>query len=68
MRKAIIQRMEMFLHHGEPYFQIGLSFFDQPENVVVLRLGNDALPEQSKVGDIVKAVMLMGTVIRLERP
>lgn len=68
MRKVIVQRMDMFLHHGEPYFDLAISFLDIPnENLTACRLGNDAIPPYTKVGDILWAESVMGTIIRFQK-
>jgi hypothetical protein len=68
MRKVIIQRMDMFLHHGEPYFDMAFSYLDVPgDNLSSCRLGNDAVPPYTKVGDILWAESVMNTVIRFQK-
>ena len=68
MRKVIVQRMELFLHHGEPYFNMAVSFLDtSSENLTQCRLGNDAIPPYTKVGDILWAETVMGTIIRFQK-
>ncbi len=68
MRKAIIQRMEMFLHHGEPWFTLGITYLDDPELIYTIRLGSDAIPAHSKVGDIVVADSAGAVVVALRKP
>lgn len=66
-KKAVVQQLDPFLFHGEPYFQVGLTFVDDPEYIHKIRLGSDAVPPQTRVGDIVWVETVMGTVIKLYR-
>lgn len=66
-RKAIIQKLDMFLLHGEPYFEVAYSLTDEPGSFRVCRMGNDGLPPHTQAGDIVWAEFLMDTVLAFKK-
>ncbi len=67
MRKAVIQRVDTFLFHGEPWFEIAFTYLDEPDAVHAVRMGNDGVPPHTQPGDIVWVATMMNTVTGFHR-
>jgi hypothetical protein len=65
--EAKVEGMQRIEIHGSPYVRLFYSLPDNPENIQVAQLPDEAVDADIKVGDTVRLTMLLRTVMEARK-
>ena len=66
-REAIIRRVSPYDLHGVRYYQLAVSYSDDPESMREVRISNDSIYDDPSAGDRIEVDMILSVVTEVRR-
>jgi hypothetical protein len=66
-REAIIRRVNPYELHGVRYYQLGVSYVDEPDSMREIRISHDAIYDNPVDGDRVLVEMVLNVVTEVRK-
>ena len=66
-REAIIRRVSPYDLHGVRYYQLAVSYSDDPESMREVRISNDSIYDSPSTGDKIEVDMILSVVTEVRK-
>ena len=66
-REAIIRKVRPYELHGVGYYQLAVSYDDDPESMREVRIANDSIYADPSVGDRIEVDMIVNVVTEVRK-
>ena len=66
-REAIIRNVSPYDLHGVRYYQLAVSYSDDPESMREVRISNDSIYDSPSTGDRIEVDMILSVVTEVRK-
>ena len=66
-REAIIRKVRPYELHGVGYYQLAVSYDDDPESMREVRIANDSIYADPSAGDRIEVDMILNVVTEVRK-
>ena len=66
-REAIVREVNRYELHGVPYYQLAVSYVDEPDSVREVRISHDSIYDDPSAGDRIEVDMILNVVTEVRK-